>query len=112
MHSNNLDKKKKKEAKAVIKHKVVQNKGEVKSNDNIEIHTDDKTGRRYSCNMTTGVSEWINDEDEKQDNKTLEIHRDDATGRRYSVNVKSGETKWMDEDQQEEVVEIYEDEKT
>ena len=99
-------------AKAVAEKELLRNKGETHSNDNVEIHRDDKTGRRYSCNMTTGESIWINDEDENQDNEAIKIHRDDKTGRRYSVNAQSGVSKWLEEDEQTKVVGIFKDDKT
>ena len=99
-------------AKAVAEKELLRNKGETNSNDNVEIHRDDKTGRRYSCNMTTGESIWINDEDENQDNEAIKIHRDDKTGRRYTVNAQSGVSKWLEEDEQTKVVGIFKDDKT
>jgi hypothetical protein len=68
------------------------------------IHKDAKTGRRYSHNGDTGVTNWLADEKEKSAKKEMNttqiktstsIHKDAKTGRRYSHNGDTGVTKWL-----------------
>jgi hypothetical protein len=62
-----------------------------------QVHVDEATGRRYSVNMNTGESTWL---DEKGEGGAEEeqVHVDEATGRRYSVNTNTGESTWLDEE--------------
>ena len=78
----------------------------------IEVLQDEVSGRRYSHNMTTGETKWIDlDEEVKAAEINIEVEDlsnekdlikvfvDEETGRRYSWNVKTEETKWLDDDE-------------
>jgi hypothetical protein len=69
--------------------------------DHIEIHTDKKSGRRYSFSNKTGVSEWLNDDDNeggKNKDDKREKHVDSSSGGSYSAHKVTGETKLVDEE--------------
>jgi hypothetical protein len=78
----------------------------------IEVLQDEVSGRRYSHNMTTGETKWIDlDEEVKaveinievedlsNEKDLIKVFVDEETGRRYSWNVKTEETKWLDDDE-------------
>jgi hypothetical protein len=78
----------------------------------IEVLQDEVSGRRYSHNMTTGETTWIDlDEEVKaveinievedlsNEKDLIKVFVDEETGRRYSWNVKTEETKWLDDDE-------------
>ena len=77
---------------------------------NIEIHTDTTTGKRYSYDQTTGETEWIvaaveTDSIPSTDSsasetvastaQNIEIHTDTTTGKRYSYDRTTGDTEWL-----------------
>ena len=62
---------------------------------NIEIRMDETTGKRYSVDLLTNESKWI-DEGDKKPPAPLQIAVDQASGRRYSYNAVTEETKWID----------------
>ena len=77
---------------------------------NIEIHTDTTTGKRYSYDQTTGATEWIvaaveTDSIPSTDSsasetvastaQNIEIHTDTTTGKRYSYDRTTGDTEWL-----------------
>ncbi len=95
------------------------------------VHTDNSTGRRYSYNSKSGLSEWLdgekegaldggnNTEEQECKQKVMQpdevpaegagngeekvtVHRDDSTGRRYSYNAKSGEALWLEDSEDDE----------
>jgi hypothetical protein len=78
----------------------------------IEVLQDEVSGRRYSHNMTTGETKWIDQDDEvksaeinvevedlSEEGDLIKVSVDEATSRRYSWNAKTGETKWLDDDE-------------
>ena len=79
-----------------------------------EVHVDDTSGRRYSFSSTTGVSQWLDEENNRQltdatevtendvNGNDWDVHLDPTTGRRYSAHKQTGETKWMEEEEEEE----------
>ena len=81
----------------------------------LRIHVDKKSGRRYSHNSLSGVSEWLEDlneeegkvtptkKEKKKEKKKKEedmsqwtTYKDAKSGRRYSSNKITKETKWED----------------
>ena len=78
----------------------------------IEVLQDEVSGRRYSHNMTTGATKWIDQDEEvkavemnvevedlSEEGDLIKVSVDEATSRRYSWNAKTGETKWLDDDE-------------
>jgi hypothetical protein len=78
----------------------------------IQVLQDEVSGRRYSHNMTTGATKWIDQDEEvkavemnvevedlSEQEDLIEVLVDEETGRRYSWNVKTEETKWLDDDE-------------
>jgi hypothetical protein len=85
--------------------------------DNVEILTDEMSGKRYSYNHASGESKWLKpsarssdkstaveiinepSEDGNDDDSTTgneEIFTDEMSGKRYSYNHASGESKWLE----------------
>jgi hypothetical protein len=72
----------------------------------VEIHKDERTGRRYSFNSQTQETKWLEDEDTQTGNPTVatltnedptvEIHTDPTSGKRYSWNATTSEATWLD----------------
>ena len=73
----------------------------------LRIHVDKKSGRRYSHNSLSGVSEWLEDlneeegkvtpkKKEEEDMSQWTTYKDAKSGRRYSRNKITKETKWED----------------
>ena len=62
-----------------------------------QVHVDEAAGRKYSVNMNTGESTWL-DEEGEGGAEEVQVHVDEATGRRYSVNTNTGESTWLDEE--------------
>ena len=72
----------------------------------VEFHVDPGTGRRYSYNVATMETAWVDKEEDKKDENTeltievmaetdsVTIHTD-KSGRKYSFNEKTKETKWL-----------------
>jgi len=58
----------------------------------VEIITDESTGKRYSYDNSTGETKWVDETDTTE----IDIVVDESTGRRFSCNKSTGETKWMD----------------
>jgi hypothetical protein len=84
--------------------------GSTSTTQNIEIHTDTTTGKRYSYDQTTGETEWIvaaveTDSIPSTDSsasetvastaQNIEIHTDTTTGKRYSYDRTTGDTEWL-----------------
>ena len=47
------------------------------------VHVDAETGRAYSIDLTTGISEWLVKEEEKEEEEE-EVHFDPVTGQTYN----------------------------
>ena len=61
----------------------------------IEVLKDEVSGRRYSHNMLTGITRWIDGEEENETVEEIQVLVDEVSGRKYSHNLKTGETKWL-----------------
>ena len=109
-----------KQRKSIEKKEFHQKKIHTKEDEDVQVHVDPKSKRRYSYSNKSGSTEWLDDdeeeeEEEKEKDSEWEMHVDPTTKRRYSAHVKTGETKWEDEHPDESTaatVQRYQDQET
>ena len=109
-----------KQRKSMEKKEFHPKKIHTKEDEDVQIHVDPKSKRRYSYSSKSGSTEWLDageeEEKEKKKDPEWETHVDPTTKRRYSAHVKTGETKWEDEHPEESstaaTVQRYQDQKT